>query len=602
MARRFTQKDASHIVQSTMEEQHRREVNRRDREKIWAEVDRQIAMTPDLRHKKMADGSLDPRKSWMPETELPLQAQTSEVLMADERRQIFPKSGPYFQANAAMTDEYLEGVDFQSIIAGANDVPSLIDQDNANKLVSGLHTHIQRQYDFRGHWDLLNMEANNYGTFVGKARMVTKNIFATTTKGVVKQNTRFPVMIPRSIKNVYLDDNKHSVMMEGEFIGPTVHEVTYRGMDDIRRAVSKGSNDPRGAGWRRDGLKGLENIKGNESIKVVRVEGDLLVPRDSGRPMFLPNSIAHVAMVKGTGALIRLQISEMDENSYFTHPYHVEDINSPYGVGPLVKAMPIQQAAVEALNRLLEWAALNTQPPLGWDPDDAYFAQQGGPVVAPGAMWPTQSEVRPAEIGDGAALFNLYVGFLSQYADLTGTNAPRLGAQTVSHTTAFAKDVELQRGAARTVDYVDSVLAGPLHRWLQMEYRLGRKFKGKQTIFLEEYGGFVEVESKHFPDLVSYEVFGSSGPAEEAQKLATQAQAVQLATQFELLKIQLEQQGLGPQGERLDLVALQKEALRRGFVDVDRFFAAGPQGVQGLPETAGIVQPAITSSTDPVAA
>lgn len=602
MARRFTQKDASHIVQSTMEEQHRREVARRDREKIWAEVDRQIAMTPDIRHKMKADGTPDPRKAWMPEVELPLQAQTGEVLLADERRQIFPKSGPWFQANAALTDDYLARVDFQAIIAGANDVPSLMDQDNANKLVAGLHTHIHRQYGFRDHWDLLHMEANNYGTFVGKAKMLTKPLLQTTAKGVVRKDFRFPVMIPRSIKNVYLDDTKHSVMMEGEFIGPTVHEVTWRGIDDIRHAARKGSADPRGAGWRKDALKDLENIKGNEAVKVVRVEGDLLIPRDSGRPMFLPNSIAHVAMVKGTGALIRLQISEMDENSYFTHPYHIEDMNCPYGVGPLVKAMPIQQAAVEALNRLLEWAALNTQPPLGYDADDPYFAQHGGPNVAPGAQWPTTSEVSPAQIGDGAALFNLYVGFLSQYADLTGTNAPRLGAQTVSHTTAFAKDVELQRGAARTVDYVDSVLAGPMHRWLQMEYRLGRKFKGKQTIFIEEYGGFVEIESKHLPDLVSYEVFGSSGPAEEASKLATQAQAVQLATQIELLKTQLEQQGQGPQGEKLDLTAIQKEALRRGFTDVDRFFAAGPQGVQGLPEGAGIVQPAITSSTDPVAA
>lgn len=598
MARKFTQADVSHIVEATMEEQGRREKERKDLELIWEQIDRQVAQKPDLRHKMLLDGaSIDPKKAWMPEVELPLQGQTLEVLMADSRRMTFPQSGPYFQANAALTDDYLGRVDFESLVTGVNDVPSLIDQDNANKLVAGFHTHIQRQYDFRGHWDLLHMEAFKYGTFVGKARTTKKNIFAQTTKGVVKQSTSFPVMIPRSIKNVYLDDSKHNMMMEGHFVGPTVHEVTYRNFEDIKMAAERGSKNPDAGGWRPDGLKKLENAKSNSTIKIIRVEGDILVPRKSTRAMFLPNSIAHIAVESGHGALIRFQFSEMEESSYFSHPYHVEDLNSPYGTSPLIKGMPIQKAAVEALTRLMEWAALNTQPPIKYDVDDPFFSQTGGPVVAPGQNWPTTGDIEAVEIGDGAALFNLYVGFLRQYADLTGVNEPRLGQQTVSHTTAFAKDVELQRGTARTVDYIASVLAGPLHRWLQLEYRLGKKFSGKQTVFLEEYGGFVDIQSKHLPDLVSYEVFGAAGPTEERDKLAVQAQAVQLATQIELLKRQL-----GQEGEPLDLTAIQKEALRRGFVDVDRFFTTGTQGVPGLPDAAGLVQPALTSSGDTFAA
>jgi len=599
--RRFTQDDVKHIVDSTMEEQGRREKDRRDLEKVWKEVDRQLAQIPDLAHKSFADGNINPKRAWMPEVELPLQSQTLEVLKADSRRMTFPQSGPYFQANAALTDDYLERVDFKALIAGANDVPSVIDQDNANKLVSGFHRHIQRQYGFRDQWELLDMEAFNYGTFVGKARTITKQMFPTTAKGVVKETVKFPVMIPRSIKNVYLDDSKHNVMMEGQFVGPTVHEIYWRKFGDLEMAAKKGSSDPNKDGWRRDGLKKLENMKATDNVRVIRVEGDILVPRSTGPALFQPNTIAHIATESGQGALIRLQFSEMDENSYFSHPYMIQDMGSPYGVGPLMKGMPIQKAAVEALTRLLIWAALNTGPPVKYDVDDPLFAQTGGPEIEPYKLWPTTGTTEPVEIGDGAALFQLYVGFLQQYADLTGVNAPRLGQQTVSHTTAFAKDVENQRGTARTVDYVSSVLNSPLARWLDMEYRLGKKFEGKQTIFIEEYGGFVEIESKHLPDLVSYEVFGAAGPAEEQREEQVQANAVQIATQIELLKIQLEQQGR-PQGEKLDLTAIQKEALRKGFKDVDGFFTAGPEGLQANPEAAGIIQPALTSSSDTFAA
>lgn len=598
--RRFTQSDITNIIDSTMEEQGRRDRDRRDLEKQWDEVDRQVAQTPDIKHKCFPNGDPDPKRAWMPEVELPLQSQTLEVLMADARRMTFPLSGPYFQANAALTDQYLERVDFQSLITGdTNDVPTQIDQDAANKLVAGFHTHVQRQYDFRGHWDLLHMEAFKYGTFVGRARRVSKTTFPLTAKGVVPRKEEFPVMIPRSIRNVYLDDSKHNVMMEGEIVGPTVHEISWRKWDDIKMAAQKGSADPQNpnGGWRKDGLSRLENLDPTKPVRIIRVEGDILVPRNSTRSMFLPNTVAHIATQDGKGTLIRFNFTGEDENSYFAHPYHTEKTDSIYGSGPLLKAMPIQKAAVEALTRLLEWGALNTQPPVKFDPNDPFYAQTGGPVVAPGELWGTMAEVSTEKIGDGAALFQLYVGFLQQYADLTGVNAPRLGAQTVSHTTAFAKDVENQRGQSRTVDYVTSVNAGPMHKWLGMEFRMGRKFKGARTIFIEEYGGFVDIEAQHLPDLVSYEVFGSSGPAEEVAKLQAQMQAIQTAVQIELLERQL-----GQPSEPLDMTAIKKEIMRRGFTDVDRFFATRPQDLPDIAGERGTVQPALTGGADPIAA
>ncbi len=76
-----------------------------------------------------------------------------------------------------MTDKYLDKVEFSSLIAGdENDVPSVITQDNADKLVQGAINHWNNQYDFWGHIDLINSDAFKYGLGVGVARMVKKSV------------------------------------------------------------------------------------------------------------------------------------------------------------------------------------------------------------------------------------------------------------------------------------------------------------------------------------------------------------------------------------------------------------------------------------------
>ena len=105
-----------------------------------------------------------------------------------------------------------------------------------------------------------------------------------------------------------------------------------------------------------------------------------------------------------------------------------------------MKGYPIQVAAVDALNSLFEAAAIKNRPPISYDKDDIEFTGSGGPRIFPSASWPTLGDIKVhTEIGDPAAMFAIYQGLLQQYADVTGTTAPRLGAQTVSHTTAFAK-------------------------------------------------------------------------------------------------------------------------------------------------------------------
>src|SRR5689334_18672078 len=104
--RRFDQRDWEYIASFVLDEWHTRQDNRSDREKCWAEIDRQVAMEPSLKAKKLPGGKIDPGKFWMSEMELPLQAQCLEVCTADARRLMFSDDGSWFESHAECTDDY----------------------------------------------------------------------------------------------------------------------------------------------------------------------------------------------------------------------------------------------------------------------------------------------------------------------------------------------------------------------------------------------------------------------------------------------------------------------------------------------------------------
>src|SRR3972149_5607245 len=151
-----------------------------------------------------------------------------------------------------------------------------------------------------------------------------------------------------------------------------------------------------------------------------------------------------------------------------------------------------------------------------------------------------------------------------QYADVTGVNAPRLGAQTVSHTTAYAKEAEMSRGVIRTVDYVRSTLKGPLAQWLYQAFEMGRKELKETTLYIAPYNGWVTINKDHLPDEVMFDVHGAGGPQEESQKTQKRLQALNLALSMDQLAIQT---GRPP---TVNLQGAIEQVLREGgWLDLD---------------------------------
>ena len=133
---------------------------RKDEEKVWKEIDRQIAMEPDIGFKTTsgnAGSKVDIDRAWMPELELPLQAQTLEVLTSDARRFMFPGDKPWFESHTELTDSMLARAAKIPLIAGdTTGLTSQMNQDNMDAIVTGTVDHYHDQYDFQSNIDLVN--------------------------------------------------------------------------------------------------------------------------------------------------------------------------------------------------------------------------------------------------------------------------------------------------------------------------------------------------------------------------------------------------------------------------------------------------------------
>lgn len=593
--RQFDKSDWDYIADYVIAEWEMRKRKRSDRELHWADIDRQVAMMPNTNFKKLPNGKPDTKKMWMSEVELPLQAQALEVCTADARRLMFAGGGaPWFEANARVTDKYLSGIDFQSIILGdETEVPSQINQDNADKLVEGYLLDMFRQTDLIGRMDRNNAEAFKYGMGVGRARMETKNVYIHEARGVRKEKQKIPVLVPCSIKNTYLDEPMPS-MHSAQVLGPAIIAEDNIKLENLQVAANRGSSNPddEDGGWMPANLKGLEADK-DGNVKVLEMEGDIVVPRKTVRSIVIPGAIVTVVVGGKDKAqnvskgVVRFRFRKQPFSSYLLFPYHFEGADDAYPTSPLEKGRPVQIAATDMLNRVMDSAALKIAPPVGYDRTDSVFAQGGGPAIHPYAQWGTTDllTVYDKVGGDPGAMASALTLALNLYGELTGVLPARLGAQTVSHTTAFAKDAELSRGAVRTVDYVNQSGEGPLVRWLYMAYQMGRdslKKGEKISFYIKAYGGFVEIMKDHLPEQASFEWFGSGGPQEVQAKRQAKLQSLQLALQMD----QLNQQTGGQ--ATIDVAAAIRETLREGgWTDLDAIVHEESDSAAAPPENPG---------------
>ena len=532
MARRFDRRDFSRIAESIKAELDKRKEQRKDLERQWKEVDRQVDMKP--KEKEPREGT-----DWMPEMELPLQTQALEVLTADARRLLFPREKNWFRVYAKATDEYIRNVENSLVLSGDEmGTPIAPNQADINALTEAILIHFHNQYDFRGAVDCLNTQAFKYGTFIGHVRWAKKEVFTNDYRGTYRNRDEIPVLVPGDIRQTYLDTTATMVAREGMVVAPSIIREYKQRLVDLKLAAKLKNTRAMNGGWIPANVGKL--VADDGMVRLVEFEGDCIVPR-SGKDAFLPNCIVTIAIADNY-QVVRYRENPYPFRLFIQGNYHLENLG-PYGVSPLMKGVPIQMAATEALNRTVQAQILETEPPIHIDPNDQYWKAQGGPRIEPRALWMSLTKPEPVMIGNASSLFGVYGGFLKQYAEVTGVTDPRLGAQTKSHQTAFAIDAEMMRGQTRTVDYVNCFTES-LHTFLHMELEMLRKGMSPTSVFIPQYSGFVDVNAETIPEDAYIEVFGSASPLEVREKEEKEASAFRMMIELDPIIRQMGGQGL----------------------------------------------------------
>lgn len=587
--------DLDRIGSYIVEMYNQRKNDRRDFDKYWDEVERQLRMEPEAHLVKLYNSKDDTK--WIPLIEMPWQAETHELLTADEARLQWPDDRPWFKCSPDddenVLDAYIETLS-QSI---GEEVE--VNGKNVAHVVESAHLHFQNLYGFRDHWNWANGDAFTYGHMVLRAGIGILSANAGRYRGVTKDR-EIPMLCHVPARSLYLDESESAVNRNGMVLGP-IHIIrSEQRADDLRMAMKKGVANPEDevkGGWVKGALDGFEVQ--DKDLTLLEAEGDLVVP-DSGATMIFRN--VRVNVVVGTSSkagktesfakVYRFRHRSLPFSSLMVHHYHRDQPDCAYGTSPLLKGRVLQKMGSSAATAFSMAAILNARPPVRYDRSDAVFAKQGGPRIFPGAFWGSIGAVEPVYIGEVAALQAAFQATKEEYQDVTGTNAPRLGQQTKSHQTAFAVDTEVQRSVARTVDFHRSLTSGPMLDWLYMEnYMLRHVLRRGARVFVKEYESWLDVGSDMIPERCQYSVTGAAEPIEDREEEQKQMAALQQLAQADQMAVQL---GFQPS----DWDAIRKFIAKEGFGDAEIFqprapaqsFGGLPEGTPGTPNVPGTAQ------------
>lgn len=583
--RRLGKKDYERLGDTIKAEYQRRadDKKRQDKEKAWEEIDRQVAMKPKASENKEEE---DAEHAWMSSLELPDQASALADSISEARRLAFTPDESWYRPHVAFTDQLGERIKNFPLHHGDESglTPGMVAQDTANLIVKALLDHFHGLYGFRRMWDKMWAEAFKYGTYVGRARLVTDLSAVSSEFRAMKGTVKLPMMIPLSVKNVYLDDRPQWTAMEGMSVRPADIRKYWQYIPDIERAAKKSGSD---AGWVMDAVKTLEpNKEKRNHAELIEFEGDLFVPRSQGENIFLGSQICTLDLKSGN--IIRMRESTLPFRSYISGVYQEESADSPYGSSPLMLGRSLQELASEAANRTADSAILNTEPPTLWDTGDTRLQATKGPVIAPGAHNESDNpeSVNVLQVGDPTALFAVLAGARNMYQELNKRQEPRASGEMKSHTTAFATDASLSRGVLPMEDFIDEAKRGPMTSWLHMEFVLAREALTRtHTVFVAERGENVHIDIAReiWPERCDFEVLGALGAFTEREKRDSFFQSVQALAQIEQLAVS---QG----GKPTDWDAVRLELLRLGGrSDAERFFRSpeavspGDEGEQAVP-------------------
>lgn len=461
--RRLTDTDRANAKEFVYDTLQTRRGNkfRKNHERHWGEVDRQIQMEPPkVKNKSGTD------KDWHNAVQLGLLADALEILSADVMRLAFPGDrswyAPHVRLEAALDpDTGDQQIDRKRQKATDGVLRSLMSQQHA---------------DF-GLVDRVKLSVKESLTHGGIVAVTEWQQMAKFHGGSGVEQLSAPVWQPYSMWNAYPDHSEHVIGTD----------LIYRG------SMLLISHMPLGAVKRMKGWTDTDKIKKKDTdeVELVTFYGDLNLARSRGENMFLPNR--KTIFVEET--LVFSEINKTPYSPVIYTGYERDDIRDPYYTSPLIKRSPTSKMATRSANKFLDSVDLGVEPPIMYEKHDTFFAGNDGPEIAPGARNPTSGAANTKTIptGDPSVALTGLQWAISEVEKGTGSNAIRQGVTSGNELTATEIVKSEQRGELRTVDFVGVLERQGLRPYLYMQHDLNLKQLKDYPVFNDE---------QHTPDFI----------------------------------------------------------------------------------------------------
>lgn len=486
---------------------------RKDSERIWKEVDRQIEMSP--MEKRDAQGK--PIKTWHHAIELGELSKASEIIASDVMRIMFPADRAWFQPHVELTWPLDPQTGRKQIQPGKQKV--------ADGLLRNLMAQQHKDFGFKDRFRLSVKEALHHGSFVAEVRFAREIM---VRDGDKVRSLGAPVWVPYSMWNCFPDPSP-SVIGAGMFYTGSMIMVEYIPKAKLKELA-------RQPDWKSDRLKDVpeeenETFEGNRTkdVKLIKYYGDLVIER-SGEDIYLPNA----KVILANGKLVYYAPNEMPYPSVVFSGYEQQDVRNPYHTSPIIKLSPTQKMATIVANKFLDAIALKVEPPVEYDGNDPDYVMNDGPEIAPGAKTPTKAMgqgFKTLDIGDPRfALQGLELA-LRQLQEGLGVSSLRSGVQVSDRQTATEATLQNQGAEVRTMEFITK-LNDALLPFLYMQHDLNRQFMEDYTFYSDELRteDVIRVRNSDIQADAMFDVVGAKGVLGEQERAQRTSNVVAFAS------------------------------------------------------------------------
>ncbi len=479
---------------------------RTDAERIWREIDRQIAMKPLV---PLTEQGSDPDNDWHNAVEIGDQSRASEIITADIMRLIFPNDRAWFEVHGDYSDkEFPRSDDPAKSLARF--------QKKADNRQRSYMAQQHNDFGFKQRFKLSVKESLHHGGMVAE---IANESMTLIHKGGGIEHVIAPTWKPYSMWDVYPDPSAMILPTNLFYTGSMLLrswqklDVLKRRTDLIRLNKVKKKKNKR--------LSGGDEQATTNDVEIFKWLGPISIPRKTTKNIFIPNAVVIIA----NGTLVKMEIPDTPYPNVIYSGYERQDVLNPYFTSPLMKSSTWQIFNSRSMNKFLDAVDLKTEPPLTYNVNSPEAAKDGGPEIAPRAMTPVSvaSDINVLDVGDPqSALAGLRIG-IDQMQQNLGADENRAGVAADVEQTATEVRNANQRAEVRTVDFVGDLEDGPLTSYLYIQNYFNQH-KGINYPFYNAEVGQPDFEmflpKKDIPSKVHFDIIGSKGILGEERRQA----------------------------------------------------------------------------------